>query len=233
MKTSIIAALGTIAATLIVPQAQAASLFVQNASFETLPAGGLAETLCGIGCSYSIHDPIPGWVSSPAIGSTNLGAFQPGVSSGNTAFFNSVPDGRTVAYSNLGSLSQTVGDTAIAGKTYQLLVDVGFRKDFPNDGTVSLIVGGHSVVATGIANQLSGNWSTYTANYLATAADAERPIQILLETGGAQANWDNVRLSTLTAGVPEPASWAFMLSGFGLTGAAMRRRARTVSITFA
>ncbi len=31
--------------------------------------------------------------------------------------------------------------------------------------------------------------------------------------------------STATAGVPEPASWALMIAGFGLTGAAMRRRA--------
>jgi PEP-CTERM motif len=34
-------------------------------------------------------------------------------------------------------------------------------------------------------------------------------------------------------GVPEPASWALMLGGFGLTGAAMRRRQRTVSVTYA
>lgn len=222
------------AATVFATQAHASAIFVQNASFETLPAGGLTETLCGVGCSYSIHDAIPGWVSSPAIGSTNLGAFRPGVSSGNTAFFNSVPDGLTVAYSNLGSLSQIVGDTAIAGKTYQLLVDVGFRKDFPNDGTVSLIVGGHAVVATGLSSHLSGRWNTFTANYLATAGDAGRPIEILLETSGAQANWDNVRLSTVTpGGVPEPASWALMLLGFGLTGSAMRRRVRTQNITFA
>jgi hypothetical protein len=29
---------------------------------------------------------------------------------------------------------------------------------------------------------------------------------------------------TLTAGVPEPANWALLIAGFGLTGAAMRRR---------
>ncbi|UAK26472.1 PEPxxWA-CTERM sorting domain-containing protein [Sphingomonas nostoxanthinifaciens] len=32
---------------------------------------------------------------------------------------------------------------------------------------------------------------------------------------------------TITSGVPEPASWAMMLSGFGLLGGAMRRRQRT------
>jgi len=34
------------------------------------------------------------------------------------------------------------------------------------------------------------------------------------------------------AGVPEPASWALMLGGFGLVGGAMRSR-RTAAVTFA
>jgi PEP-CTERM motif len=33
-------------------------------------------------------------------------------------------------------------------------------------------------------------------------------------------------------GVPEPASWALMIAGFGLTGAAMRRRTKVV-VTYA
>ena len=35
-------------------------------------------------------------------------------------------------------------------------------------------------------------------------------------------------LST-TAGVPEPATWGLMLGGFGMAGAAMRRRRRTMA----
>jgi PEP-CTERM motif len=34
-------------------------------------------------------------------------------------------------------------------------------------------------------------------------------------------------------GIPEPASWALMLGGFGLVGSAMRRRQRTASVTYA
>ena len=33
-------------------------------------------------------------------------------------------------------------------------------------------------------------------------------------------------------GVPEPAAWAMMLAGFGLVGAAMRRR-QTAQVTYA
>ncbi len=37
----------------------------------------------------------------------------------------------------------------------------------------------------------------------------------------------------MTGGVPEPASWALMIAGFGLVGNATRRRQRLVSVTYA
>ena len=45
--------------------------------------------------------------------------------------------------------------------------------------------------------------------------------------GGTEYKFD---LSAATAAVPEPASWAMMISGFGLVGAAMRRRKGAVSV---
>nr|WP_310522913.1 PEPxxWA-CTERM sorting domain-containing protein [Polymorphobacter sp.] len=50
--------------------------------------------------------------------------------------------------------------------------------------------------------------------------------------GGANfVGYDNITLGSITAGggVPEPASWALLIAGFGLTGAAMRRR-RNVAV---
>ena len=41
--------------------------------------------------------------------------------------------------------------------------------------------------------------------------------------------YDRLQSSTLQAGVPEPASWAMMLVGFGLAGSAVRRR-RTAAV---
>ncbi|MGL4540913.1 MAG: PEPxxWA-CTERM sorting domain-containing protein [Polymorphobacter sp.] len=40
-------------------------------------------------------------------------------------------------------------------------------------------------------------------------------------TNGSDFGWDDV---TFGAAVPEPASWALMIAGFGMVGAAMRRR---------
>jgi PEP-CTERM motif len=42
-----------------------------------------------------------------------------------------------------------------------------------------------------------------------------------------------IRTFTPSPGVPEPAAWAMMLGGFGLIGAAMRRRKDTMAITYA
>ena len=46
------------------------------------------------------------------------------------------------------------------------------------------------------------------------------------------ATWSNVTLDLgdLVTPLPEPANWALMIGGFGLAGAAMRRRNRSVAI---
>ena len=59
----------------------------------------------------------------------------------------------------------------------------------------------------GNENFLYGNWSGATWNDIGGGS-----LGYVIEYGGLQ------------AGVPEPASWALMIGGFGLMGAAMRRR---------
>jgi hypothetical protein len=130
-----------------------------------------------------------------------------------------VPDELTVAYADGAAISQTVGPSSVAGKTYTLQVDVGLRDDLPDPGTVELIVGGVPTVATGAA-PLPGGWSDYTATY--TAPSSGQVITIQLSSPGGQGDWDNVRLSV--SGVPEASTWAMMLAGFtGLGFAAYRR----------
>ncbi len=59
--------------------------------------------------------------------------------------------------------------------------------------------------------------------------------QSVVVTGGAnQIGWDDVTLTTITGAVPEPATWAMMVLGFGLVGASLRsRRKQTVRVTYA
>lgn len=211
--------LGVAAAVVLIANAAGATpIAVSNGSFETLPAAGLPIG-CGTGCSFSTNDPIPSWTSTGS-----FGQFQPGVQARNFTFFNSVPDGITVAYSNGGTIMQTVGATAQAGVTYTLQVDLGFRKDVPDPGSVTLDVGSAVVPALGTPQQLSGNFATYTASYTATAADAGGAI--LLASPGTQGDWDNVRLSDSNV-IQEPASLVLLGGGLIALGLVRRRMQAT------
>jgi hypothetical protein len=209
-------------ATFTVSTAFASPISVSNFSFETLPPGGLTSGPCGAGCSWSEGGiPIPGWSTTGFF----TGQFQPGPSAGNFTYFNSVPDGITVAYTNGGTISQTVGPTVALGVVYTLRVEQGLRKDgFLGADVVDLLVNGTPWLATGVAAPL-GDWATYTATYIGLLADVGSSITIELTSSTAQGDWDNVRLddNAGVVGVPEPLTLA--LFGAGLAGmAGMRRR---------
>jgi hypothetical protein len=87
---------------------------VANPSFETLPPGGLPLS-CGASCTYSVG-PIPDWT---LVGFAGQGQVIPGVG---VPSFNTIPDGITIAFSNGGTISQTVGATAEAGVVYAMQV---------------------------------------------------------------------------------------------------------------
>lgn len=65
------------------------------------------------------------------------------------------------------------------------------------------------------------------------ATDGDVITSIAFDTNGAGvADLRQVRVGGFTAPVPEPATWAMMLGGFGLLGVSMRRR-RRAAVTFA
>jgi len=78
---------------------------------------------------------------------------------------------------------------------------------------------------------LSGGLFTYTVGSQTWSYDANGSTQIsnvILQGYNNRNNysiqWDNLNARQGPGGVPEPASWAMMVGGFGLVGAAMRRR---------
>jgi hypothetical protein len=201
----------------------AGPIAVTNPSFETPGPGGLPH-VCGVNCSYSTDGIVPGWSAS-----ANSGLFQPGPPA-TTAFFNSVPDGITVAYSNVGDITQTTAATVQLGVTYTLLVDVGVRGDNqPATGVEYLVIGGPAgtlVQATGVLGAPNcGCWTTFTATYTGLAADVGKSIGIDLRSNGVQGDWDNVRLNaSAVAGIPEPASLSLIVAGLVGLAALGRRR---------
>jgi len=201
--------------------AAASPILVSNFSFEDTTGINITNS-CGTGCTYSIGA-IPGWSGT----NTTTGEFRPG-----TLYFNSIPNGTTVAYSDGATpLSQTVGAVVGQGVTYTLTVDLGARSDVnfaPFKAAADLLiggVGGTKVVAGGTIPS-PGNWSVFTATYVGLSGDVGKSITIELTSSGVgrQADFDNVALDALTP-APEPSG--VTLLGLGLAGLWVFARRKT------
>lgn len=84
----------------------------------------------------------------------------------------------------------------------------------------------NSVLGTGSFTTDMPQWSLLTLQALAPSSGSvivELRTSFSLQAGPGV---DNVSLEQLVGGVPEPASWAMMLFGFGAIGGLMRRRQR-------
>jgi hypothetical protein len=187
-------------AALVSTDANAGTVTVLNPSFETLAAGypNYGPGSCAPGCTYSVGLGIPDWSASPT--NSSYGQFQPG-NPANTAYYdNPPPDGPTVAYISGGALYQTVVNSMTAGVTYTLGVDVGYRKDIADDGSVGLQIGTNflsgSFVSISGGPQGNGVWLPYTVSLTATAADQGQMLSVVLDnTGTTQAGRETLMMS--------------------------------------
>jgi hypothetical protein len=136
----------------------------------------------------------------------------------------------------------TDGDSAISAYPIVALFNVGGNLAFR--GWDSNVPGGYFDLVTP-SGALSTGWTTLgislvgsNVNYslnnqFAGSVDSGGSLglkSVILQTYNTTngvvdtAHWDN-----LTANVPEPATWAMMIMGFGLVGASARRRNRTAA----
>jgi len=195
---------------------------VHNPSFEDL--GGPLDQSCGHGCSFRFGS-IPHWALSDF---SNSGQFHP--STGPHGIFATFApnDGHISAFSNGGTISQKVG-TVQAGLIYTLSLEIGHRRDEGFAGSADLLVGNTTFMAMGTVPR-PGHWSTFTARFTGTAANAGDPITIQLKAPGAvpghsQGNFDSVKLTTTV--IPEPGTLGLLGTGLiGLAGLARRKLRR-------
>ena len=197
-----------------------ADITVMNASFEMTSTPLPLASSCGTGCSFNVG-PIPDWT---IVGQG--GSFQP-----NSAIFNlPLPDGSIIAYSNGGTISQTLAASLTPNTTYNLSVDVGFRLNGAVDITnYSIALYAGSTLLASLPPSTSngvipiGTFADETVTFTSGATVAPGDLRIVLTSGGQQADFDNVRLTT-TSLIPEPSSLSLLAGGLGLLLFVFRRR---------
>lgn len=196
------------------------SIPVQNFSFETtLP---LVYSSPGSG-TWNIG-PIPSWTTAGGV----AGSWQPG-----PVAFSSVPDGSMVAYSNGGSISQTLSSSLAANTLYTLTVAVGNRLDtFINNLATTYIIqlyAGNtllnSITGSNTAIPL-GTFLDVSFNYMSSVTLPAGNLSIVLSSVGPQSVFDNVRLDATSGAtsVSEPNSLTLLAAGLGLALFVFRRR---------
>jgi len=212
-------------------QANAAVIPLVNADFETRAPGD--------GAYYPTHVfGLPGWTGS---GGSGTGHWNPtGADFFDEAAHNAV--GFAHGPSLQPVLSASVLGTVVPGHVWQantryvLSADIGRRRgdeifsfglgliagDFGAGSTlVARLDGDNSSIAEGRFGRVQLVFQTGSSG-----GAIGGPLGIAFAgTGGKGAAIDNVRLEAFALNaVPEPATWAMMIAGFGLVGAAARRR---------
>jgi hypothetical protein len=210
-------------------QASAANLLV-NGDFETpaTPNGGY--TIYGGGDSFT------GWsVTGPAgnaVLQLNTNYTEPNITFPAESGLTSMD---LTGAGNTGPTSGVNQSVAtVLGKTYNLSFWVGNADGSGNGNytlpsTVDLSIDGGALQPFTNSNitHFSTNWELFTTSFVANGASTN--IAFLNGTGLADAETGLDNVSLTTAGVPEPASWALMLTGvFGL-GAVLRVNRRSAS----
>jgi choice-of-anchor C domain-containing protein len=127
----------------------------------------------------------------------------------------------------IGTLGQTVTGLT-AGQSYQVSFDVSRNPDGGVTPRTGVFKAGAQTFGFSYTDASSTRanmkWETVSYSFLATGTSAL--ISFSSDASGGCCfgpALDNVSI----AAVPEPASWAMMIGGFGLLGAALRRRERT------
>ncbi|MFM9828693.1 MAG: PEPxxWA-CTERM sorting domain-containing protein [Sphingomonas sp.] len=135
---------------------------------------------------------------------------------------------------NISTLRQTF--STVAGSTYNVSFDFGafgggqqtiFANLLGSDGLTQL---GTFSATRGANPNLATTFGNYTLSFVANGATSTIAFNVDPFTASVDGVLDNV---SVTGAIPEPATWAMMIVGFGAVGGAMRTRRSKVSVRFA
>jgi len=172
---------------------------------------------------YNVGDVInlPDFVGAPTPFMSFHGVIEEENGNKYVELFNSDPGNRHVGYASFWTLGWHGGagndPNPKAGlETRSTIYSMDIKAE--NGGGI-FASGQNYLTGTPFANIPAGGWHTVAFNQ--SLGDAAYRFN---GPGIAPFKIDNIRYSATTIKLPEPASWMMMIAGFGLVGAAMRKR---------
>lgn len=139
---------------------------------------------------------------------------------------------------NASAWKQTLSGLTV-GATYNFsawAVNVCCNTSYTGPNASPLIIsvgsgGTPATIATSGVLGSTGVWTLFTGSFVANSTSTDLSIFTdINDRGGNDYGLDDI---SVTAAVPEPATWAMMIAGFGLIGGLMRRRNNQGAVSFA
>jgi PEP-CTERM motif len=162
-------------------------------------------------------------------GSFESGDFSGFTQTGNTGFtgvttigegFIAPTDGNFFAFfgpvGSVGGINQGLATTI--GQSYAISFDL--QNDGGSTTSFDALFGSNSLF--NLVNSPAAGFTTFSTT--ATATEALTNLSFSFRQDPAFFRLDNISVTALNGAVPEPATWAMMLLGFGMVGGSMRRR---------
>ena len=209
------AALAVLAAAIVLPSAASATELLTNGSFEDTGSATL-QSWGGFTFGPGFSLPLPGWT----VNSGNVDVTTTGTVWGPAA------DGQNSLDINgweAGTISQTFA--TVLGRTYTVSFDYSRNAaGAPDPATATVSAGGVTLDVSAANDGSFGDafnmvWKPDSFTFVGTGNPTTLSLAATVEGNGG-VFFDKVSVDA----VPEPATWALMIGGFGLAGAALRRR---------
>lgn len=195
------------------------------ASAQVVNGGFEAPVISNPCCNTVPPDALPGWTVDTGDINVVNGTYAGPASPGPNLAYEGLQYLDLVGQSGSGSISQSIA--TVAGQVYQLTFAYS-NNIFGGAAAAAATVSIGSLlapIAHSTATTTNLNWTVFTGTFVGTGSDTLNFTSVLDSQNGS------IFLDAVSiAAVPEASTWLMMIFGFGLAGAAIRRRKRTLAI---